>query len=305
VLVRTDGTPTYNFASAVDDADMGITHVIRGDDHLSNTPKQIVVFESLGHEVPVFGHLSMILGADGKRLSKRHGATSVEAYRDLGYLPEALLNYLALLGWSLDDKTTVISAETLTENFSLDRVSKNPAVFDDEKLEWLNGVYIREMPLARLADIMSERLISDGLLDPNEVGSRRSWLEGLASLVRERIKRLDEIAPTVRFLFADEIEIEDSALEKVLAKPGAKVALLGSLEVLGDVQPFEHDAIEGALRSVPEKLGLKPKIVFQAVRVAITGSAVSPPLFESLALLGRDRTLDRIHKALPLAAEQG
>ncbi len=146
VLARTDGSPTYNFAVVADDVDMKITHVIRGDDHLSNTPKQIVVYEALGLQVPVFAHLSMILGADGKRLSKRHGATSVEAYRDLGFLPEALMNYLALLGWSLDGETTVIDAATLRENFSLDRISKNPAIFDEEKLEWMNGVYIRDMP---------------------------------------------------------------------------------------------------------------------------------------------------------------
>ncbi|MDA3935396.1 MAG: glutamate--tRNA ligase, partial [Actinomycetota bacterium] len=145
ILVRSDGSPTYNFATVVDDANMMISHVVRGDDHLSNTPRQILVFEALGHEVPTFAHLSMIWGADGKRLSKRHGATSVEAYRDLGYLPEALLNYLSLQGWSLDDKTTIIDRDTLVKNFSLDRVSKNPAIFDTEKLDWMNGVYIRDM----------------------------------------------------------------------------------------------------------------------------------------------------------------
>lgn len=300
VLVRSDGTPTYNYASVVDDADMKVTHVIRGDDHLSNTPKQILLFEALGHEVPCFGHLSMILGADGKRLSKRHGATSVEAFRDEGYLPEALLNYLSLLGFSLDGETTVFSADQLTGGFDLERVSKNPAIFDPEKLDWLNGVYIRDMTAAEFVDRMLPWLEAEGLLTPAEAAepSRRSWLLRLPPLVSERVRRLDEIVPAVRFLFQDEIEVDPPAAEKVLSSPDAPKALAGSRDALAHVEPFEHEAIETALRAVPEQLGMKPKSVFQVVRVAVTGSTVSPPLFESLALLGRDRTLARLDAAL-------
>jgi glutamyl-tRNA synthetase len=302
VLVRSDGTPTYNFATVVDDAEMEITHVIRGDDHLSNTPRQILVFEALGHAVPTFAHLSMIWGPDGKRLSKRHGATSVEAYRDMGYLPQALMNYLALLGWSLDGDTTVIDASMLTSNFSLDRISKNPAIFDAEKLEWLNGVYLREMPAEEFVAAMIPWLEAAGWLTAEEAATRHDRLVHLAPLVSERIKRLDELAPAVRFLF-EQPEIAAEAREKVLAQEGAGRALDAASEALTNVRPFEHDPIEGALRALPERLGMKPKLVFQVVRVAVTGSTVSLPLFESLGLLGRAECLERLHRARPLAAE--
>lgn len=301
IVVRSDGTPTYNFAVAVDDAAMRISHVIRGDDHISNTPKQLLIYEALGYEPPAFAHLSMIWGPDGKRLSKRHGATSVEAYRDMGYLPEALLNYLALLGWSLDGETTVIDRQTLIENFGLERVSRNPAIFDAEKLEWLNGVYIRSLSPDEFTDRMVPLLEEAGLLMPDEASQRRAWLVDLAPLVSERIKRLDEVVPMVRFLFVDEVEIDEKAREAVLAKPGARESLEAAADALRDADEWSRDAIEAALRALPERLGYKPKVVFQAVRVAVTGSTVSPPLFESVALLGKERTLTRLDRALPLA----
>ncbi len=297
VLVRTDGSATYNFAVTVDDATMAITHVIRGDDHLSNTPKQILIYEALGKSLPIFAHLSMILGSDGKRLSKRHGATSVEAYRDLGYLPEAVLNYLALLGWSLDGETTVFSRETLAENFALDRVSRNAAIFDEEKLEWLNGVYIRELSASGLVDRIVPWLEAEGLTDAADVAARRAWFEELAPLVSERIKRMDEVAGAVRFLFGDAISITEDAREKVLMKEGAARSLEAAAEVLSGLEVFDAASVEESLRTLPGALELKPKVVFQAVRVAVTGSTVSPPLFESVALLGKERTLTRLHDA--------
>ena len=303
VLVRTDGTATYNFAVTIDDATMAITHVVRGDDHLSNTPKQILIYEALGVPIPTFAHLSMILGADGKRLSKRHGATSVEAYRDMGYLPEAVTNYLALLGWSLDGETTVISRETLAENFALDRVSKNPAIFDDEKLDWLNGAYIREMSAAELVDRVVWWLVSAGLLTEDDAVARHEWLLKLVPVVSERIKRLDELAPMVAFLFSETVEIDDSALAKVLQKEGAGAALDACRDALESLASFDTETIEAALREVPERVGVKPKVAFQAIRVAVTGTTVSPPLFESLELLGRERTLLRIAAARPLSAD--
>lgn len=302
VLVRTDGTPTYNFASVVDDALMGMTHIIRGDDHISNTPRQILVFEALGYEVPVFAHLPMIWGPDGKRLSKRHGATSVEAYRDMGYLPEAILNYLALLGWSLDGETTIVSADTLAESFALDRVSHNPAIFDAEKLDWMNGVYIRELTPAQFAERMTPWLVEAGLATAEDLADRREWLETLAPLVSERIKRMDEIVPMVRFLFeGDAIEIDPAAATKALATATAGDLLRTVRSTLADVPTFEHEVIEAALRALPESLGVKPRVLFQAVRVAVTGTTVSPPLFESLALLGRERTLARLDAAIEVA----
>jgi len=303
VLVRTDGTPTYNFATVVDDADMAISHIIRGDDHLSNTPRQIIVFEALDREVPIFAHMSMILGADGKRLSKRHGATSVEAYRDEGYLPEALVNYLSLLGWSIDDKTTIFSREDLVTKFDISRVSRNPAIFDPEKLEWMNGVYIRELTPAALVDRLVPWFVDAGLIAADAVDGHRAWLEQLAPLVSERLKRLDEVVPMVRFLFAEQVSIDDAARAKVLEKEGAGRSLDAVAEVLAAVSSWEPSAIEETLRAVPEALGLKPKVVFQAVRVAVSGTAVSPPLFESLALLGKERTLQRLGAARPLAVD--
>jgi glutamyl-tRNA synthetase len=295
VLARTDGSATYNFAVVMDDAGMKITHVVRGDDHLSNTPKQILLYEALGVEVPTFAHLSMIWGADGKRLSKRHGATSVEAYAELGYLPEALTNYLALLGWSLDGETTIIDAATLTENFSLDRISKNPAIFDIEKLDWINGVYIRDMPAEQLVERMTPWLERAGLASGADVEERRDWFIRLAPLVAERIKRMDEIASKVAFLFGQP-EIEEPAREKVLDKEGADETLVAASGAFTTVV-WSAPEIEAALRDLPEQLGLKPKAVFQAIRVAVTGSMVSLPLFESLELLGRDESLRRLDTA--------
>lgn len=294
VLVRTDGTPTYNYATVVDDALMEITHVIRGDDHLSNTPRQILVFEALDHDVPTFAHLSMILGADGKRLSKRHGAASVEAYRDEGFLPEALLNYLTLLGFSLDGDTTVFSSEQLIAGFELERVSKNAAIFDPEKLEWLNGVYMRELAPEVFTERIAPLLIDAGLLSASDAEARRDWLVILAPLVSERIKRLDEVVPMVAFLFEHSVVIDDAARAKALGDESVLAAVRACIEALSALESFDHGSIEAALRAVPEATGLKPKAVFQAVRVAVTGTTVSPPLFESLELLGRERTLERL-----------
>jgi glutamyl-tRNA synthetase len=301
VLARTDGSPTYNFAVVMDDWDMRITHVIRGDDHLSNTPKQIVVYEALDADVPTFAHLSMIWGPDGKRLSKRHGATSVEAYAEMGYLPEALTNYLALLGWSLDGETTIIDAKTLTENFSLDRISRNPAIFDVEKLDWMNGTYIREMPAEQFVERMLPWLEAAGLTTAADAAERSDWYLRLVPLITERAKRLDEIAPKVAFLFS-EPELDESAREKVLAKEGSGRTLRAAADALAACE-WSAESIEAALRALPEALELKPKIVFQVLRVAITGSTVSLPLFESLELLGRETALARLSKNTGLAAE--
>lgn len=300
VLVRSDGTPTYNFATVVDDADMEISHVIRGDDHLSNTPRQILVFEALGHFVPRFAHLSMIWGADGKKLSKRHGATSVEQFQADGFLPEALLNYLALLGWSLDGETTVFDADTLTSNFSLDRISRNPAIFDFEKLEWLNGIYLREMPAERFGCMIAEVIVTSGLAEAGDFDRRPAWYVELAPLVSERVKRMTEIVPMVRFLFED-VTIDPAAVEKVLHSEGAPAALDAVRDAIAEVTEWNPVSLENALRSVPEALGLKPKVVFQAVRVAVTGSSVSLPLFESLALLGQDVVSARLTAAKTVA----
>jgi glutamyl-tRNA synthetase len=301
VLVRGDGTPTYNFATVVDDADMQITHVIRGDDHLPNTPRQILVYESLGHPVPTFVHLPMIWGVDGKKLSKRHGATSVEAFHDEGFLPEALLNYLALLGWSLDGETTIVPSEILTTHFSLDRISKSPAIFDFEKLEWMNGVYIRNMAPEVLAARVFPWIEEAGLASAGDLEARHEWYLALAPLVSERLKRMTEIVPMARFLFTQNVVLDPSAAEKVLAKESAGLTLATTYDLLAALGAWTPGMIEDSLRTLPETLGMKPKQVFQVVRVAVSGSVVSLPLFESLALLGRERTLARLKAAQSVA----
>ena len=307
ICVRSDGSPTYNFACVIDDALMQISHVIRGDDHLSNTPKQILIYEALDLEPPVFAHLSMILGPDGKRLSKRHGATSIEAYRDQGFLPAALLNYLALLGWSLDGETEVISAPTLCANFSLQRVSKNPAVFDEAKLTWMNSTYIKELGAPAFIDAFAPWLDAAGhAAGPDGTGSiaaDRSWYEAIYPLIAERAKTLSEAVTMTAYLFSGPtVELEDKSVEKCLGPVGVTLLLEKAMAVLAD----EHLAwraaeLEEALRLLPAAAEVKPKVLFQAIRVAICGNMVSPPLFESLELLGRKNCLARLATAKELA----
>jgi glutamyl-tRNA synthetase len=302
ILIRTDGTPTYNYVVCVDDALMEISHVIRGDDHLSNTPKQILVYEALKAPVPRFAHLSMILGSDGKRLSKRHGATSVEAYRDAGYFPEALLNYLSLLGWSLDGETTLFSSETLKERFSLDRVSRNPAVFDETKLAWINSSYLKDMGAPAFVDSLLPYLEESGFATTSDVETNRSWYEKIYPLVAERVKTISDVCPLITYLFSGEtVVLDEKSVDKCLKKEGTRKALESVLAVLENNRlVWDVDTLEAALRTIPVELEMKPKVVFQAVRVAICGNMVSPPLFESIELLGREMTLARIHAVIPL-----
>jgi glutamyl-tRNA synthetase len=274
VLVRADGRPTYNFASPVEDWLDEITHVLRGDDHISNTPKQIRILEALGAPLPAYGHLANILGEDGKKLSKRHGATSAEEFRAQGYLPEALVNFLALLGWSYDDKTTIMSRSELVERFTLDRVGASPAIFDFKKLEWMNGVYLRALPPEEYADRLVAYLREQGY-DWDEQRVRKA-----APLVQEKISTLGEFPIFAGFLFA--------------RSPGQPAALPDVAEALETVEPFSAEGIEAALRRFAEQQGLKPREAFQPIRLAVTGSTVSPGLFESLELLGKEETLARI-----------
>jgi glutamyl-tRNA synthetase len=284
VLVRADGRPTYNFASPIEDWLDGITHVLRGDDHISNTPKQIQILQGLGAPLPEYGHLANILGPDGKKLSKRHGATSAEEFRAQGYIPEALVNFLALLGWSYDDKTTVMSRDELVERFTLERVGASPAVFDFQKLDWLNGVYLRELPPDEYADRLVTYLQEQGF-DWDEALVRKA-----APLVQEKIATLGEFPEFAGFLFR-EVEPDPALLN------GSAPVLDEAERALADVEPFTAAAIEQELRSLAERLELKPREAFQPIRVAVTGSKVSPGLFESVELLGRDATLERIKRA--------
>jgi glutamyl-tRNA synthetase len=281
VLVRSDGRSTYNFASPMEDVWDGITHVIRGDDHISNTPKQLNIIRAVGAEVPVYAHVPMVYGSDGKKLSKRHGAVSVEEFRKDGYLPDALLNFLALLGWAPDGETTIMSRKELIERFSLERVSSSPAQFDYDKLDWMNGTYMRAMPLDDFAHALILFLGEHGYDWDAEL------VRKAAPLVQEKIQRLGEFPAFAGFLFHD---VEPAASEL----NGGGPMLEAATAALTSLEPFTAESIEAALRAAADGLGLKPRQAFQPIRVAVTGSKISPGLFESIELLGREKTLSRI-----------
>ncbi len=303
ILVRSDGTPTYNFAVVCDDTNMAITHVIRGDDHLSNTPKQILIYEALGKPVPTFAHLSMILGSDGKKLSKRHGATNVEEYRDRGYLPDAIVNFLALLGWSLDGETTIIPRDVLCEKFSLDRITKKDAIFDEAKLDWMNGAYIRAMGAEAWVEKSRPWLIDAGATE-EDLAARPEAYEAMYALVAERLTKLEEIPEKLAFLFKGaHVDIDETSANKVLFKEGARAdeALRICRDVLADESlPWEFEALQNECKTRGEAAELKPKLLFQPLRVAIAGNMVSPPLFESIVLMSREDVLARVDEALAL-----
>ena len=303
VIFRSDGTPTYNFATVVDDAAMGITHVIRGDDHLSNTPRQVMVYEALGAPVPVFAHISMILGADGKKLSKRHGATSVEEYRDAGYLSDAFVNYLSLLGWSLDGETTIVPRDVLASRFSLNRISKNPATFDPKKLDWVNAEYINAMSDSEFADrIMVPELHEAGLIAGNEEYDE-AWIDQLAAIVKPRTKMPKDVVTVAAPVFgtAADLVYDEKSVKKGLAKEGMGSILEVAKQALEGVDSWDAEAIDTALEPLPEKLDLKKRVVFQCVRVAVCGNMVSPPLGETMALIGKEDCLARIDRARSMA----
>ncbi len=298
ILIRSDGTPTYNFATVIDDALMGITHIIRGDDHISNTPRQVMVYEALGYPVPKFAHLSMILGPDGKKLSKRHGATSVEEYKEKGYLPEVIVNYLALLGWSLDGETTIFSKETLCNNFDLDRISKNPAIFDEEKLNWMNAEYLKALSDEEYTKRATmPALIEAGLASEDDYKNNPEWFEKLAPLAKPRVKVIPEIAPLLSFLFKEgELEYDEKSVQKNVAKEGVKELLDLATEALSkiDADNFSVEEIDKTLQPIPEAKEVSKKKFFQPIRVGITGSQVSPQLSESMELLGKETCLKRL-----------
>ncbi len=283
VIARGDGTALYNFAVAVDDHDAGITHVVRGEDHLSNTPKQLLVYEALGAAPPVFAHLPLLHGPDGKKLSKRHGAASVQELRDAGYLPAAVRNYLALLGWGDADDETLIPTAELVRRFDIARVSRNPAQFDEVKLRWMNGRYLRE-------------LSTDELTAQLERFTGRTGLRDAVEISREKVQTLADFWPLAGFIFDGPAD-DAAAREKWLGEAGQAV-LADVRSALAQVDPYELAPIEAALRGVVEARGAKPKDVFQPVRVALAGVPVSPGIFETLAVLGRDESLARIDRAI-------
>lgn len=292
ILARSDGTPTYNFCVVADDIDMEITHVIRGDDHLANAPRQILLYEAFEKSPPEFAHLPLILGLDKARLSKRHGATSVMAYKEMGYFPEALVNYLVRLGWSHGDQEIFSRAE-LIEKFSLDEVGKSAGVFNPEKLLWVNFHYMKSLPLARLAEEVIPFIKAEGYPVPQD----RAWLEKMIVTLRERANTLAELVKSARFYLTDDIPIDDKAAKKFLTAE-AREPLESLLRKLASLHDFTEPAIEQAFAAIVEEKGLSLAKLAQPARVALTGSTASPGIYEVIAVLGKERTLNRLRAAL-------
>jgi glutamyl-tRNA synthetase len=295
IIARSDGSPTYNFVVVVDDIDMNITHVIRGDDHLNNTPKQIHIYQALGYKVPRFAHLPMILGSDKARLSKRHGATSVQAYREMGYLPGALLNYLVRLGWSFGDQE-IFSKQELIEKFSFDNVGKAAAVFNPEKLLWMNSQYIIGSSSKQLAKLVIPFLVKENIISEGETLDM-SWLEKAVETLRKRSRTLIELAQSLRYYIAEEVTYEEKAREKFLNEK-CLAPLKELTEALSALPSFTHEELERIFVAIIEKHQIKLKNLAQPVRVAMTGDVKSPSIFELLEIIGKEKTLKRLEKAI-------
>ena len=294
VILRSDTYPTYHLSVVVDDVDMAITHVIRGDDHISNTPKHVLLFGAFGASTPRFAHVPLILGGDKKRLSKRHGATSVMEYKRLGYLPEAMVNFLALLGWSPGDDREIMSGGELIGAFALDGISGGNAVFNTEKLDWMNGQYIARLDRDELSARVEPFLREAGLWSDDPTPEQRATLGRVLELLRPRAKRLTDFVEQARPFLTDTVEYESDAVAKHLVMPGLKDHVSALAHVLRTVAPFDEPHVEAAVRGTASERGLKAGALIHATRVAVTGRTTSPGLFEVLVLLGRERTVDRL-----------
>jgi glutamyl-tRNA synthetase len=296
VLLRSDRLPTYHLGVVADDIDMRITHVIRGGDHLSNTPKQILIYEAVGVEPPIFAHVPLILGPDRTRLSKRHGATSVTAYRDDGFLPEAFRNFLALLGWSPGDDTELMRTEELIRRFSLEQVSRTNASFDRAKLEWFNAEYLRSEPLEKILPHVENELRRRGLWQAAWGGAEKEWFARVVDLLRPRARLLTDFSTWARGFFSDEFDYDAAAVKKFLKDDRLGDLLAQLREALAGVENWAHDDIERVLRGVAEGTGVKAGLLINASRVALTGQAVAPPLFATMELLGREKVVTRLQR---------
>jgi glutamyl-tRNA synthetase len=299
IVLRTDGTPTYNLAVVSDDLTMAITHVIRGVDHVSNTPKQIQIYRALGAQPPVFCHVPLIMGPDGKRLSKRHGATAVGEYRTAGFLPDGMVNFLALLGWSPGDDTEYMKPEKLVARFTLDRINVKPAVFDHEKLEWLNGQHIANTPTPELAVAVTPRLIQSGVTTEEELKTRDDWFENVLDLVKTRARTLVELCERLRPFFAIDVVYDPKAVKKHWKNASEALERLSRLRSALAEQPgWSEDELESQVRGIAEFMGVGAGALIHPTRVALTGSAVSPGIFEVMNLMGRELVLSRIDAAI-------
>lgn len=304
VLLKSDGMPTYNFACAADDLYMKISHVIRGDDHLSNTPKQVLVIQALGGDPPQFAHVPMILGSDRTRLSKRHGATSVAAYRDEGILPEAMVNYLSLLGWSYDGKQEIFSLDELVEKFDLSRVSRTPAIFDRDKLVWLNGHYVRALAPEEFVRLTLPYLQEAGLAGADPGEAELSRVKRVLALTQERVHTLGEVPFHTRYFFVEPDSYDPKGVEKHFKGPETSRVLAAIRDRLQQVEPFASPEIERVCRSLAEELGISSRKIIHPVRLAVTGRTFSPGLFETLELVGKERVCARLSRAIAWLEQQ-
>ncbi|CCO07772.1 glutamate--tRNA ligase [Desulforamulus hydrothermalis] len=298
IIMKSDNIPTYNFAVVVDDHDMNITHVIRAEEHLSNTPRQILLYEALGWPQPEFAHISLILGKDRAKMSKRHGATAIEQYQKLGYLPEALVNFLALLGWSPGGEQEILSLPEIVEQFSLDRVAKNPAVFDIDKLNWLNGHYIRQSPLDRLTRLAVPYLMEAGYLDEAPDAEKLAWLEQVVAIARNYISYMQEITQHVDIFFRDEVIVSEAEARDVLTWEQMPAVMEAACRLFADAPELTEESVKGIIKAIGKQTGLKGKFIFQPLRVAITGRTHGPELHQIIPVIGKERTVARLRAVL-------
>jgi len=294
VLIKSDGYPAYNFACVVDDSYMGITHVIRGDDHISNTPKQVLLYEALNFRMPEFAHIPLIMGTDGSRLSKRHGATSISEYRSMGYLPQSIINYLALLGWAPGNDVEIMSKEELVEKFTIERVNKTSAIFDIDKLNWMNRHYISSMDPEKLMDIIMPLLKESDYIDEDV---DKDWLKGLVKLYQPRMQAIPDFLSMTDFFFTEDFTCDEQARKKVLAEKDAKKHMEEFYDTVKDINDFSQENVEKVTRDLCSRLGVGAGKIIHPARVILTGKTASAGFFEIVALLGKDKVVNRLRKS--------
>lgn len=301
VIVKSDGIPTYNFAVVIDDHSMGITHVVRAEEHLSNTPRQCLIYEALGFEQPLFGHISLILGKDHTKMSKRHGATSVDQYRQLGYLPEAIVNFLALLGWAPNSEQEIFSIEELVQEFSMERVAKNPAIFDLDKLNWINQHYMRQLSPERFFEAAKPHMIAKGYMTGEESGAQLAWLQRVVATAQEHVAYAAQIPACVEMYFNDDFAFENAEAEAVLQAGTVPLVISTLLAELPKIESLDNASVKALFKTVQKLTKLKGKDVFMPIRVALTGNQHGPELAAIIPLLGAERTAKRIRASLAKA----
>ena len=296
IIMKSDGIPVYNFAVVIDDALMGITHVIRAEEHLSNTPRQLAIYEALGYKVPKFGHISLILGSDHKKMSKRHGATSVQAYRDMGYLPDAMVNYLALLGWAPKGEQELFTRDELIKEFSMDRVSSNDAVFDIEKLNWINFQYMKKLTTPELLDFVMPFLEKAGYVTLPLSDEKRGWLEKVVWYVRDHLYFGQQVVENVKPFFEEPAPVEDAEIKAIIDAEDSHKILAAYAEALKTLPEFNEDSIKKCFKAVMKETGIKGKAAFEPVRIALTGQTQGPGLYTMIELLGLEETEKRLNR---------